>query len=142
MSDAAITVVISGLVTITTMVVGFLTLWIKLRYGVSKAEEAATKAQVVERKVDNNTELTKAGTAAAATNAKIAANTAAEAKEAANQIAERFNGKLEDRITAVVKAQIEPIAVVMRLHAEQDDRNMREIRQALDELRDQVKAAK
>lgn len=72
MSDAAITAIVSGLITITTMVIGFLTLWVKLKYGadkaeeasehaaraVVKAEEAAVKAICVEDKIDANTALT------------------------------------------------------------------------------------
>ncbi len=45
MSDAAILTLVSGLVTISTMVFGFLTLWVKLRYGAAKAEEAVVKAE-------------------------------------------------------------------------------------------------
>ncbi len=59
MSDAAVFTVVSGLITITTMLVGFLTLWVKLRYGGEKAAEAAVKAEeavirasAVENKID------------------------------------------------------------------------------------------
>lgn len=58
MNDAAIANVVTGLVTITTLVVGFLTLWVKLRYGAEQAEKAARKADVVERKIDYNTTKT------------------------------------------------------------------------------------
>lgn len=71
MSDATIVTVVTGIVTVTTMVVGFLTLWLKLKYGVDKAEQAATKAEhaatkaaskaeVVEGKLDANTATTNA----------------------------------------------------------------------------------
>lgn len=58
MSEAAITSIITGLVTITTLVIGFLTLWVKLRYGVAKAETIALQAESVENKIDHNTHLT------------------------------------------------------------------------------------
>lgn len=58
MSDAAIASVVTGLVTVVTLITGFLTLWVKLRYGVEKAEEAATKAKLVEHKIDTNTQIT------------------------------------------------------------------------------------
>ncbi len=41
MSDAAIAQVVAGLITITTVVVGFLTLWVKLKYGADQAKVAA-----------------------------------------------------------------------------------------------------
>ena len=59
MSDAAITALVSGLVTITTIVVGFLTLWVKLKYG-------AEKVDYVAQKLDANTELTSEAKDAAA----------------------------------------------------------------------------
>lgn len=65
MSDAAVVTLVSGLVTVTTIVTGFLTLWIKIKYGVEKAQEAADTANVVEGKmnavegkVDENTLIT------------------------------------------------------------------------------------
>ncbi len=65
MSDAAVVAIVTGLVTIVTMVIGFLTLWIKLRYGIQQAEDAASKAtiavvqaKVVEGKIDDNTART------------------------------------------------------------------------------------
>lgn len=70
MSDAAVANLITGAVTITTLVVGFLTLWVKLRYGVKKAEEVSVKAESVENKIDHNTILTQ--------EAKDAANKASD----------------------------------------------------------------
>lgn len=124
---AIITTVVTGAVTITTLVIGFLTLWVKLKYGVEKAEEAATKAQVVEGKIDNNTVITTAASIAAATNADNAA-----------KMAEQLNGKLEERISSIVRRHVDPIVVVLKTHSEQDDKNMSEIRQALGELRDRI----
>jgi uncharacterized coiled-coil protein SlyX len=76
MSDATATSLITGMVTITTMIVGFLTLWAKLRYGADKAEQAADNASRVEGKLDAN---------ASRVEGKLDANTklTEEAKEAA-----------------------------------------------------------
>ena len=74
MSDAAVSIVVTGVITLTTMVIGFLTLWIKLRYGVGKVEEVSVKADEaavkaaeavvvakgVEAKIDDNTAKTEA----------------------------------------------------------------------------------
>lgn len=48
MSDAAIANLITGVVTITTTVIAFLTLWLKLKYGVKE----------VGGKIDHNTTIT------------------------------------------------------------------------------------
>jgi preprotein translocase subunit SecF len=128
MSDAAITTVVTGLVTFTTIVVGFLTMYVKLKYGTDKTEEAARKVNVVEEKIDQNTVLTKAGTEAAANNARIAARTANEAKVAANDVAEKINGELEEKIRGIVKEHM----VVL---ADAFDGHMREIKQMLDDLK-------
>ena len=65
-SDSAVAILVSGLITVTTMVVGFLTLWVKLKYSAERAEEAAikaeeavVKAEVVEGKIDRNTIATR-----------------------------------------------------------------------------------
>ena len=130
MSDSAVATIVTGLVTMVTLVVGFLTLWVRLKYGADK----------VERKIDINTALTKAGTEAAATNAKVAASAATKAADKAEALAVQMNGGLDDRMIAIVKAHTEPLASLMELHSKQDDKNMAEIRLALGELRDQVKA--
>lgn len=58
MSDGAIVTVMTGVVTIVMGVIGFLTLWVKLKYGVERADEAAENAQKVEKKLDENTKIT------------------------------------------------------------------------------------
>ena len=136
MTDAGIATIVTGVITVATMIVGFLTLWLKLKYGVSKVEEAAVNAKVVEKKIDDNTTITKAASVAAVSNAKRAADTAIEAKEATAYMAEQLNGKLEEKINAIVKAQTEPILAVIKTHIDQDDRNMAEIRDILGHLRD------
>ena len=70
MSDAAVATIVGGFITISTMVIGFLTLWLKIKYGSEKvdatakeaadtAKEAATKVASIEEKVDANTDITK-----------------------------------------------------------------------------------
>ena len=59
MSDSAVATIVAGIITVVTMVIGFLTLWVKLKYAGSKAEEAADKAVIVEKKIDDNTATTK-----------------------------------------------------------------------------------
>jgi len=58
MSDAAVTTIVTGFVTIVTMVIAFLTLWVKVRYGVGRVEEIVTKTRAVENKIDHNTTMT------------------------------------------------------------------------------------
>lgn len=127
MSDAAVATIVSGFVTVTTMVVGFLTLWVKLRYGTQMAETAAAKAAVVEGKLDDNTNLTRAGTAAAASNAKAAEQAATEAKSTAETISKKLNGGIE----STIEAAIAPIRAAFIEHAASDERNMAEIRAAM-----------
>lgn len=58
MSDTTITIIVAGAIQIAGMIVGFLTLRARLLYAGEKAEEAATKAKVVEGKLDANTATT------------------------------------------------------------------------------------
>lgn len=131
MSDPAIATIVTGLVTITTMIVGFLTLWVKLRYG-------------VESKITANTELTRAGTATATANAKIAASAASIAAEKAvlteNKITSMLNGELDTRMRGIVKESFDVLNTTFSAHAEQDDKNMKEIRDALSGLIDKIKS--
>lgn len=131
MSDAAIATVATCVVTITTMIVGFLTLWVKLRYGVEKTVEA-------NEKIEHNTDITKKASAVAVINAKEAADTAKSAKEATEQMAMKLNGKLDDKITETVKAHIAPIADALLAHIKQDEDNMEEIRKSFDELKKHI----
>lgn len=121
MSDAAVTILVSGLITITTMVVGFLTLWIKLKY----------QSQKVEDKVDANTNLTRSGTAAASINAQVAAVAAKEAAEKTDELAKQMNGEMDRKI----QKQIEPIVVALKEHTIQDDKNMKDIFHVLEEIK-------
>ncbi len=60
MTDAAITSLVAGIVSVATMVVGVLTLWVKLKYAGDQATRAAQKAVILERKLDANTVTTNA----------------------------------------------------------------------------------
>lgn len=92
MSDAAIAAIVTGLVTITTMVTGFLTLLIKLKYAQSSTEDM----------ISDNTEITKAGTAAAVETAKSAVEAAADTKQLAEGINKKLNGGVDSAIEAAV----------------------------------------
>lgn len=142
LSDAAITSIVTGLVSITTMVIGFLTLWVKLRHGAEKAEEAAVKAEIVESKIDGNTKLAIAATTQAAENAEIAATAANQAAKKAEEMVARLNGPLDERIRTIVRERTESLITIMKQHTEQDDKNMQEIRQALSELQNRTKVIK
>ncbi len=58
MSDAAVATIVAGMVQCTGMIVGFLILWTRLRYAEGAVRSAATKVDVVERKLDANTTTT------------------------------------------------------------------------------------
>ena len=136
MSDSAVMVLVSGLITITTMIVGFLTLWVKLKYGADKVEK---QVDVIGKKVDANTEVTLAGTSEASYNARVAAKTASVAATKVHEINTKLNGELDEKIAKIVGIQLEPLYSTIKAHVEQDDKNMVEIRTALGELRDKIK---
>ena len=121
MTDAGVASIVTGVVTIATMVVGFLTMWVKLRHGEAKAD-------VLTKKVDKNTEITKANTEVASAAATVAANKTEE-------LVKQMNGALDQRITAIVKHHADALLVVLQNHTEQDDKNMREIRAALEAMK-------
>lgn len=127
MSDAAVATIVTGLVTIVTTVCGVMTLWLKLKENT--------------KKLDKNTEITKEGTAVVVESAIAAADRASVASDKADRLLEHLNGKLEDKITRIVKSHTEPIIAVMSAHAQQDDKNMAEIREALGELRDRIRSS-
>jgi len=64
-------------------------------------------------KIDTNTAITIKGSAAAVNNAKVAADTASEAKDAADNLAKQLNGALDDRITKIVKKHMDPLLANM-----------------------------
>lgn len=67
------------------------------------------RSKSVEKKVDANTAITAAGTIAAASNAEAAVQAANAAASKTDEISERLNGKLEQKMTDIVKEQMEPI---------------------------------
>ena len=59
MSDGAITTICACVASTVVSVIGFLTLWVKLKYGVEpQAKALAQKTDVVEKKIDANTLVT------------------------------------------------------------------------------------
>ena len=123
---AVVATVVTGIVTMTTLVCGVVTLYLKLRW--------------TDKKIDDNTKLTVAGTQAAVVNARRAADSASDAKEAADAMTGRLNdtlnGTLDEKVVAIVKQHVDPVIAAIRAHSDQDERNMVEIRKALGELRD------
>lgn len=99
---------------------------------------AQKHAQTLERKIDENTQVTIDGTQAAKVSAKLAAVNAAEAKVTTDQMAAQLNGKLDLKVRDIVRETLEPFIAAFRIHAEQDEKNMLEIRTALGELRDRT----
>jgi hypothetical protein len=101
------------------------------------------------RKIDRNTELTKVGSEAATKNTRVvvsATNIAIQKADDLSQktdalndtLMEKIYGSLDDRIRTIVREYTDPLALAFQAHAEQDDKNMREIRVALGELRDRM----
>ena len=142
MSDAAVANIVTGVVTVATLVIGFLTLWVKLRYNTQQAEKAAiesaiavVKATEVEKKIDNNTALTVAGTNAAASSAILAANNAAEAKSTAEDINSKLNGRIED----IIEKAVAPIRKTLEDHIAHDHECMTEIRRSLADLQNRLR---
>lgn len=106
MSDAAITNIVTGLVTITTLVMGFLTLWVKLRYDAKKAEEIS---KVVESKIDSNTLLTLSNKDVAIKNASVAVSAAAHIKNATEAMAENIDKKLNGGLDRSLEHVVKPL---------------------------------
>lgn len=92
-------------VALGNVVLQALQMWLTYKRDLSLKEGTAK----VEQKVDANTKITKEGTAAAATNARAAVSAATTAAAKTEEIAEQLNGKLESKITEIVKAHTEPI---------------------------------
>ncbi len=121
MSDAAIASVVSGAITVVTIVITFLTLWVKLKYGQGQVEKVGVKVDAAAGKADIAAD--KAETAANRSNileAKIDDNTAKteEIQSKADVIAHQTNGASEiqnrriDVLEAAVKGNIDKIAAL------------------------------
>ncbi len=135
MSDAAVFALVSGLIQITVITTGFLTLWIKLKYGVEEAKESAEKAEasanvaevsasnaerrskVVEEKIDVNTKLTKVGVVAAT-----------KAASKSDEISDKLNGDTDTKIHTVVREYLDALII-------EQNKTTKMILAALDELR-------
>ncbi len=85
-------------------------------------------------KIDDNTALTRAGASAAVSNAKVAASAANNAATKADELAKQMNGALDERIKSIVKEHFDPLKEAVTAHAQQDERNMAEVRDALQKL--------
>jgi uncharacterized coiled-coil DUF342 family protein len=90
MSDAAVTTIVTGLVTIIISVVGFLTMWVKLKYGAGEAVKAAHNVQRVESKIDK-----------AATAAEVVATNLAHNTELTSRIEKQTNGPLSEKLELI-----------------------------------------
>lgn len=134
MSDTAVTALVTGAITITTSVIGFLTIWVKLKYSDKKVE---AKAEEVKSKIDDNTEITKEGAKEASANAKAAANIAADTKNATDALAKKLNGGVDEAIEAAIKPIREALqdhALAFHQHAANDEKNMKDIHTSLVEI--------
>lgn len=116
MSDAAIASIVTGVVSVVLSAIGFLTLWVKLKYGADQAEQAKQKAQAVEGKIDLslekievNTKVTKAGIKVAARDNKEAVVAAVDAKGATEAMAATVSKKLNGGIDDAVEKNVGPI---------------------------------
>jgi transcriptional regulator of nitric oxide reductase len=94
-SEAAVTIIVAGAIQVVGMIVGFLTLWVKLQYAGTKAAEAVIRAGVVEGKLDANTLATNAVSVKADTIVDQTNGTMTKMQGLVERIAERVS-KLED----------------------------------------------
>lgn len=130
MSEAAITVIVAGMVQVALAFIAYLTLRSKLQYGIQKAEEISTKADSVEAKVDDNTHITKTSANVSVANARAAVATATEARNAAvdaRTVVDNINRKLNGGIDSAIQQAIDPIRKKLEDHAEVDERNVKEV---------------
>lgn len=127
MSDAAITSIVTGLVTIGLSAIGFLTLWIKLKYGVQKVEDANTKIDAAAVQVQANTDLT------------------TKTKDMAETVNRKLNGGLDNAVHVIITGavgslrdellqKIDANTTIIESHMIDDEHNMAEIREALVKL--------
>lgn len=120
MSEAAILTVVSGVVTVTTLIIGFLTLWLKLRYGIIKAEEAAYKAENVEQKIDRNSSAISDKLDHNTMVTTEAKNAAVKAEHQTNGVMKHYQERINDHdsrigaLEAQISAMKESVAVVAK----------------------------
>jgi hypothetical protein len=124
LSDASIVTIVTGCVTVATMIGGVITLWLKLKYGVANVGE----------KIDANTKITQDATTAATDNAKEAANAAITAKDAAEKINKKLNGGIEEAI----RHGIHPVQVTLEAHVKKDAEDIGDIKKKFEVLSEYV----
>lgn len=161
MSESAILTIVAsivtGFVTVATMVVGLFTLWIKLKYEKRTSTETILKGQqetqeqvkhVVAQAQDSvnenvriNTEVTKAGIKVAARDNTAAVVAATDAKAVVEVVAKKLNGGLDH---AIEKA-VDPIKVTLQEHqmviselTEEHAKNMAEVQKQFKEMSDYI----
>lgn len=107
---AIVTAIVTCIASIATNVLTFLTLWIKLKYGVDKAETAVSNTEAISKKtdsvltkVDDNTKITQA---------------AAEEASGAKEVTQSINNKLNGGIDKAINDAIGPIQNMISEHAE------------------------
>lgn len=122
MSDSAIFTICGAVIQVALIVVGFLTLWVKLKYGAEKAEQ-------IEGKIDDNTHITR-------TQTKAATAAAVAAAKKADEVNAKLNGGVDDAI----RKAIEPVSRALADHAETDEKNMAGILRAIGELSAKVES--
>lgn len=93
----------------------------------------SSKLATTEAKIDKNTEITKAGSAAAVVNAKAAVEVASSVEGKVDGLAKQMNGALEEKIKAIVKAEVKMVHDLIESHTKQDETNMLEIRSYMSE---------
>ena len=98
-------------------------------------KESANKVDEVVNKIEENTTITRAGATAAVASARVAANCAAEAKTASEDLSRQFNGALDERITKIVQTYFEPLRDEVKAHAAADEKNMAELRATLSDIK-------
>ena len=92
-----------------------------------KREQASiARGKVATDKLDENTRLTKTGTA-------VAATAATAAKQAAEGLAKQLNGELDARIKAAVESGTAELLAELAKHTQQDEANFTALRAMLKE---------
>lgn len=93
--------------------------------------------------IDENTRLTKAGATAAASSARVAAETAKDAVDAATETKTAIDGisrKLNGGIDRALADAIDPIKATLQAHTEQDAKDLAEVKDKFDTLTEYVHA--
>lgn len=119
MSDAAWGYLLQIVITIA----GFLTVWVKLKYGDKKVDK-------VEKKLDDNTHVTKT----AAFKATNVAEVVDQVKEATDTLKKKMNGGIDSAISEAIT----PIQKTLEEHVVIDERNVKDVNDKLETLTEYV----